>query len=108
MGLPAKQVEAVLDDWRSAPVDARVRAALQYLEKLTLSPQELNVGDIHVLHDAGVMDEAIQEIAYVCFLFSVMVRLADAFDFDIPTARQTKASGQFLFKHGYKMAKLIR
>lgn len=86
----------------------RVRAALEYLEKLTLSPDSLTTTDIKALHNAGVIDEAIEEIAYVCFLFTVMVRLADVLDFDIPTGKQTKATGKFLFKNGYKLGKLIR
>ncbi len=108
LGLEERVVTAVLEDWRTAPIDERLRAVLGYLEKLTLAPKELNVDDIKILRLAGLSDRAITEAAYVCYLFSVMDRLAETFDFDIPTVEQVSNTGQFLFKNGYKLLKLIR
>lgn len=34
------EVEAVLEGYRTAPIDERLRATLAFLEKLTLSPAE--------------------------------------------------------------------
>jgi len=34
-------VEAVLRDWRTAPLDPKLRATLGFLEKLTLAPTEV-------------------------------------------------------------------
>lgn len=101
-------VAAALDDWRSAPLDARLKAAFAYLEKLTLTPQELGVEDIKILHEAGLSDAAIEEAAYVTYLFSVMDRLADTFDFDIPKEAHVSNTGKFLFKNGYRLLKFIR
>ena len=101
-------VTAVLEDWRSAPIDARLKAALSYLERLTLQPDSLTSADIAALNEAGVTDEAATEIAYVALLFSVMDRLADSFDFDIPSADEIDKTGQFLHKRGYKLVKMIR
>ena len=108
LGLEENVVTAVLKDWRTAAIDERLRVALGYLEKLTLAPKELTVADIKILHAAGLSDRAITEAAYVCYLFSVMDRLADTFDFDIPTGEHISNTGQFLFKNGYKLLKLIR
>ena len=101
-------VSAALEDWRSAPLNNRLKAAFAYLEKLTLTPQELGVGDIKVLHEAGLTDAAIEEAAYVAYLFSVMDRLADTFDFDIPKEAHVSNTGEFLFKNGYRLLKFIR
>lgn len=101
-------VIAVLEDWRTAPVDHRMKAALNYLERLTLQPDDLTRTDIAALNEAGVCDEAATEIAYVALLFSVMDRLADTFDFDIPSADEIGETGQFLHKRGYKLVKMIR
>ena len=101
-------VTAVLKDWRSAPVDERLRAALGFVETLTLRPDDLTREDVDALHRAGLSDRAIREAAYVTFLFSVMDRLADAFDFAIPEEHEVAATGRFLHKYGYKFAKLIR
>ena len=108
LGLKEELVTAALQDWRSAPLDTRLKAAFSYLEKLTLTPQEIHVGDIEAMHDAGLNDSAIEEVAYVAYLFSVMDRLADTFDFDIPKQAHVSNTGKFLFNNGYKLVKLIR
>ena len=93
MGLDEALVTAILDDWRTAPVDARMRAALAFVEKLTLTPAEMPRDDVKEARAAGLTRRALQELAYVTYLFSVMDRLADAFDFPLPNADQLKASG---------------
>ena len=42
----------------------------------------------------------------VCFLFSVMDRLADAFDFAIPAQESTRRAAKFLYRMGYGGASL--
>ena len=90
-------VRAVLEDWRTAPVDERLRAMLGFLEKVTLTPAEVGPDDIAPLKAAGIEDQAIEEALYVCFLFNLMDRLADAFDFTVPEVDD----GKFLYKMGY-------
>jgi len=94
-------VAAVLDDWRTAPVSEKMRATLGFLEKLTADPAALGPGDLEPLQRAGVSDQAVEEAIYVCFLFSVMDRLADAFDFDLHSPKDFKRGGQALFAMGY-------
>lgn len=94
-------VAAVLDDWRTAPVDEKLRATLGFLEKLTLSPADVGPADVESLRLMGVTDQAIEEAIYVCFLFNVVDRLADAFDFTLPSANETKRVARFLFNFGY-------
>ena len=36
---------AALADWRTAPIDGRLRAALGFLEKLTLTPEAITAAD---------------------------------------------------------------
>ena len=85
-----------------------MKAAFAYLEKLILTPKDLAVADIIELRQLGLSDHAIEELVYVGYLFSVMDRLADTFDFDIPSEGNVSNTAQFLFKHGYKLAKMIR
>lgn len=94
-------VAAVLQDWRTAPVDERLRSMLGFLEKVTLTPADVVPEDVTKLHSTGVNDQAIEEALYVCFLFNVMDRLADAFDFELPTAEGFQQSGRALYKLGY-------
>jgi uncharacterized peroxidase-related enzyme len=92
-------VKAILEDWRTAPVNERMRAILGFLEKVTLTPTEVGPEDIVPLKAAGIDDLAIEEALYVCFLFNLMDRLADAFDFHVPE----EDDGKFLYKMGYWM-----
>jgi uncharacterized peroxidase-related enzyme len=94
-------VEAVLQNWRTARMDERLRDVLGFLEKVTLTPSEVTRQDVSVLRSAGISDQAIEEALYVCFLFNVMDRLADAFDFDLPTAESFQQGGKALYTLGY-------
>lgn len=105
-GLDRATVDAVLLDWRTAPVPERLRAALEYLETLTLRPAELTPRSMVALRSAGLSDRAIREATYVCFLFSVLDRLADALDFAMPTEEEASKIGKLTFRLGYGIAKL--
>ena len=105
-GLDQATVDAVLTDWRTAPIPERLRAMLTFLETLTLRPTEITADSIRTLRAVGVTDAAIREAVYVCFLFSVLDRLADAFDFTMPTEEQARTIGTLMFRFGYGMAKL--
>ena len=94
-------MKAVLEDWHTAPVSEKVRTALAFLEKLTTAPEDLIPADIDSMRAAGVSDRAIEEAIYVCFLFSVMDRLADAFAFDMHSPEEFTRGGRALYAKGY-------
>jgi uncharacterized peroxidase-related enzyme len=101
-----KLVAAVLQNWRTAPVNERLRSTLGFLEKVTLTPGEVTAEDIAILHSMGVSNQAIEEALYVCFLFNVMDRLADAFDFHLPSATGFQRNGRMLYTLGYGIASI--
>jgi uncharacterized peroxidase-related enzyme len=94
-------VKAVVADWRSAPLDARLRAMLGFLEKLTLHPDAVRPADVAPLRGAGISDEAIEDAIQVCTLFNVYDRLADALGWYLPDQGGYAASGRNLMKRGY-------
>lgn len=94
-------MQAALDDWRTAPVDARTRAMLGFLEKLTLAPDTVSSSDAKTLRDAGLSDAAIEDAIQVCTLFNVYDRLADSFKFHIPDDKGFETSAKMLLKRGY-------
>jgi uncharacterized peroxidase-related enzyme len=94
-------VEAVLADWRTAPIDPKLRATLGFLEKLTLTPAAVGPADLTPLRAAGVSDNAIEDAIQVCALFSIFNRLADSFSFHLPGPDDYAALGGFLLKRGY-------
>jgi len=93
----------VLRDFRSAPVDARLQAMLGFLEKMTLDPEALSGADAAALREAGLSDTAITDAIGVAFAFNLIDRLADSFDFDVPTADQFAAGAPSMLRRGYRM-----
>jgi len=91
----------VLDDHTTAPIDARLRATLDYLDKLTRTPDAIGPADVRAMIEQGVTREAILEASYVCYLFCVYDRLADALDWDVPSAAAFEAGARMLLKRGY-------
>ena len=94
-------MKAVIDDWRSAPLDAKLRATLGFLEKLTLQPNDVRPADVAPLRRAGLSDAAIEDAINVCALFSIYDRLADALGWYLPDAAGYAASAQNLVSRGY-------
>lgn len=96
----------MLEDWHTAPIDARLRAALEFLEQLTLRPDEVTGENVRTARAAGVSDAALQQAIYVCFIFSTMDRLADALGFQLPDARTLKRYALIATTVGYRMLSL--
>jgi alkylhydroperoxidase family enzyme len=94
-------VEAVLADWRTAPIDAKLRATLGFLEKLTLKPADVGPADVAPIRAAGVSDAAIEDAIHACVLFNVYDRMADSLNFHLPGPAGYAASGRSLMKRGY-------
>jgi alkylhydroperoxidase family enzyme len=97
-------VRAVLADYKTAPIDERLRAAIGFLVKLTRSPTELGPDDAAALLAAGLSDRAIEEAIYVAFLFNTIDRIADAFDFEMTPPEGIKWIARILSGPGYKLA----
>jgi hypothetical protein len=94
-------VQAVLADYRTAPIDARLRAMLAFLEKQTRTPELLDERDAAALVEAGVDQAAAESAIYVGFVFGTMDRLADAFDFKVSDARAQRWVARILLRAGY-------
>lgn len=92
---------AILEDWRSAAIDARLRATLAFLEKMTLSPDALDARDAEAARAAGVSDEALRDAIYVCAVFNVIDRIADALEFHVPSPAAFRRMGAMLLRFGY-------
>jgi alkylhydroperoxidase family enzyme len=91
----------VLDDYRTAPIDEKLRAMLGLLETFTVHPEALDVARIRDVLDTGVTREAIRDAFYVAFLFNTYDRLADTLGWELPDQRYYVKAGRFLLKKGY-------
>ena len=94
-------VEAVVADFRSAPIAENEKALLAYLEKLTLSPASTSAQDVEALRAAGWGDEAIYDAVTVCAMFNFYNRWVEGSGVqDMPQAAYD-ASGERLATLGY-------
>jgi uncharacterized peroxidase-related enzyme len=95
-------VQAVLSDWRTAPVREQLRAMLGFLEQLTLSPETITAEHMAPLRAAGLSDAAIEDAIHVCALFNMFDRLADALGFEVPPPHERARIGEVLLRAGYR------
>ena len=91
----------ILDDYRTAPIDEKLRAMLGLLETMTLRPEELRPGDVRAVLATGVTREAVRDAFYVAFLFNTYDRLADTLGWELPDQAYYPKAGQRLLAKGY-------
>jgi alkylhydroperoxidase family enzyme len=94
-------IKLVIDDYRTAPISAKLRAMLGLLETVTLRPDDMSPALVREVLDAGVSREAIRDAFYVAFLFNTYDRLADTLGWELPEQRYYDKAGRFLLKKGY-------
>ena len=76
-------VDAVMEDWRSAPIEGRLKATFAFIEKLILTPGDVTAGDAQAVRKSGVSLEALEDAIHVAINFVMINKLADAFDWEI-------------------------
>jgi len=96
--------QAVVADWRSAPLRPELRATLVFLEKLVLRPDELTRGDAEAAQAAGVSEPALRDAATVAALFSMIVRLADSLGWDVPSPERLQQRAPAMLEGGYSIS----
>jgi uncharacterized peroxidase-related enzyme len=95
--------QAVLNEFGSGPIDEKLLATLSFLEKVTLSPEDVGPEDAMAALHAGVSAAALRDAVYVCALFNMINRVADALDFAIPSPREFTTTAKVLLRFGYRL-----
>jgi alkylhydroperoxidase family enzyme len=85
-----------------------LRAALVFIEVLTLRPDELTRADAEAAYAAGVSRDALRDAARVCAFFNMITRLADALGWDVPAWDRLTARAPAMLDGGYSFASLRR
>ena len=67
----------VATNWRTATLDAQERAMLEFTEKLTFTPGQMNEKDIHELRQAGFNDQEVLGIVLAAAYRNFITRIAD-------------------------------
>jgi alkylhydroperoxidase family enzyme len=78
-----------------------VRAALAFLETVTLRPDEVGAIDVQPLLAAGVSADGVVDALSVAFCFNLIDRVADALGFIVVTPERFDQGADRLLKHGY-------
>ena len=88
-------------DYRTAPIDERLRAALAFIEKLCRDPRAVGAADAALALDAGVSPDALRDAVWVCSIFSIFTRAADALGWELMSRKGYEASADHLWSKGY-------
>lgn len=68
----------IAHDYKKAGLDAKDLAMLEYAEKITLYPSQVNENDVEALRRAGWSDRDVLDIAAVTAYRNFITRMADA------------------------------
>lgn len=99
------KVDAVLANFRTAPISDAEKALLAYIEKVNCNCASVKQDDIDHLRQAGWTDEAIYDAIMVCGLFNFYNRWIDAAGVESMSKQDHAASGKRLAVRGYILSK---
>ena len=91
----------MLADHRSAPISQALRATLDLLQKVTLTPAEVTAADVEAARATGVTEAAIEDALAVCACFNLIDRVADSLGFDLPEREIHAAYAERFLLEGY-------
>lgn len=94
-------VDAVVANYRAAPIEEREKALLAYLEGLTAEPTSASEAEVEKLRQAGWSDEAIYDAVTVCALFNYYNRWVEGSGVRDMPAEAYEKSGERLARQGY-------
>jgi len=94
-------VEAVLKDYKAAPIPEKEKALFRFIEKVNGESSRIRQEDVDSVRAAGWSDEAIYDASTVCALFNFYNRWVDATGVrDMPLAAYEMA-GKRMANQGY-------
>ncbi len=94
-------VEAVLEDFRSAPISDQEKALFAFIEKVNRQSNATTQEDIDAVKQAGWSEEAIYDAIAVCALFNFYNTWIDATGVSDMPAAAYAASGERMASRGY-------
>ncbi|MEO7015860.1 MAG: hypothetical protein ABI130_01165 [Leifsonia sp.] len=100
-GMEKAVVDAVLANYRTAPIPDELKAALTFIEKMTIAPDDLSADDARSALEAGVTMDQLTDAAAVAALFAMVTRYANALGFDIPNHKDFDKGAGMLLRRGY-------
>jgi uncharacterized peroxidase-related enzyme len=93
----------LLTGWRDADFDPRIKAAFALLEVVGNDPEAPADGQVAIARAAGLSDAMIVDALAVAFVFNLVNRLADAFDYSFGDEDGRLAEARALTRLAYKV-----
>ena len=104
LGLQRPVTIEQLDHWRDeTEFSPQLRAVFGLLEQVVTDPDAVSAGDMEAVRAAGVTDAAIVDALYVAFIFNLVNRLANAFDYSWDTEEERLLLARSLYRFGYRV-----
>jgi alkylhydroperoxidase family enzyme len=94
-------VDAILRDYRTAPIPERERALFGFIEKVNRASNEIRRDDVDAAKAAGWSEEALYDAITVCALFNFLNIWVDATGVHAMSPAAHEASGHRLATQGY-------
>ena len=94
-------MEAVLKDYRTAPISEAEKVLFRFLEKVNRESNRVCAADVEQVRAAGWSDEAIYDAITVCALFNFYNRWCDAAGVHDMSAFGYETMGKRLAAQGY-------
>jgi alkylhydroperoxidase family enzyme len=94
-------VDAVLEDYTTAPISDRDRALFAFLEKMNRASTSLTPEDVATVVAAGHSEEAVYDAITVCALFNFYNKWIDATGVSDMPASAYQMSGLRMAARGY-------
>jgi alkylhydroperoxidase family enzyme len=94
-------VDAVLEDYRTAPLSERDQALFAFLEKMNRASTTLTPDDVATVVAAGYGEEAVYDAITVCALFNFYNKWIDATGVSDMPAAAYQMSGERMAARGY-------
>src|SRR5215212_8234399 len=94
-------MDAVLEDFRTAPIGDREKALFAFIEKMNRESNQLQMADLDEARAAGWSDEALYDAITVCALFNFYNKWIDATGVADMPAFAYDISGKRLATAGY-------
>ncbi len=94
-------MDAILDDYGTAPISDREKALFGFLDRVNRASSQLKAEDVAALVAAGWSEEALYDAITVCALFNFFNRWIDATGVSDLPAPAYRASGHRLATMGY-------
>lgn len=94
-------MDAVLEDFRTAPISEREKALFAFIERMNRESATLRHEDVTAVVEAGWSEEAVYDAITVCALFNFFNKWIDATGVSDMPAAAYAASGERMAARGY-------